>query len=268
MTLPIVILRYHGSKARIAPWIIGHFPPHRLYVEAFAGGAAVLLHKAPSQVEIYNDLDERVVNFFRMLRDNPSTLAQLIDATPYARQEAIAARVASEHTLEDARRTAVVSWMLCGGGQGQWHTGFRVQRPDDASTTVKLWNLLPFRIMLAARRMKQVHIECLPAEELISRYDGPDTLFYLDPPYLPSTRSKWRKTAYRCEMTEAQHIELAEQLHAIQGMAIISGYPSALYTQLYADWHERHTEARTDRGVTKTESIWISPRALRRDLFS
>ncbi len=84
-------LRYHGSKWRLAPWIIDRFPPHRLYCEPFGGGAAILLRMMPSEVEIYNDIDGRVVNFFRMVREQTSELMVQLLLTPYARADPMVA---------------------------------------------------------------------------------------------------------------------------------------------------------------------------------
>ncbi|HFC10149.1 MAG TPA: DNA adenine methylase, partial [Chloroflexi bacterium] len=84
---PAPILRYHGAKWKIAPWIIQHFPPHTTYVEVFGGSAGVLLRKPPAPIEVYNDLDGEVVNFFRVLRERPEELARAVEFTPYARAE-------------------------------------------------------------------------------------------------------------------------------------------------------------------------------------
>ena len=254
-------LRYHGSKWRLAPWIISHFPTHRTYCEPFAGGAGVLLRKAPSEVEIYNDLDARVVNFFHVARNHPAELMTQLLLTPYARAEAVACREPSANPIEDARRSCAASWQLFGGGQGQWHTGFRVQRPNSANCTTAIWQRLPLQLPAVAARLRRVHIENLDALECIRRYDSPSTLFYLDPPYLPELRSNWRKTAYRHEATPADHAQLAQVLQQIAGMAIVSGYPSRLYANLYAGWTYVTTATRTDRGVSVTESLWISPNA-------
>lgn len=256
MTIHHPPLRYHGSKWRLAPWIIAQFPPHRLYCEPFAGGASVLLRKSPSEVEIYNDLDGRIVNFFRVAREHPTALMTQLLLTPYARAEAITDREpAEDDPLEDARRVCAASWMLFGGGQGQWHTGFRVQRPSSANNTSDLWAKLPLQLPAVAARLRRVQIENLPALECIRRYDAPETLFYVDPPYLQSTRSKWRKTAYRHETTDDDHKQLAQVLHGIKGMAILSGYPSDLYCRLYNNWHMIETTTRTDRGKAVTECL-------------
>ena len=167
----------------------------------------------------------------------------------------------TEVSIEDARRSCAASWQLFGGGQGQWHTGFRVQRPDSANCTTAIWQRLPLQLPAVAARLRQVHIENLDAIDCIRRYDSSSTLFYLDPPYLPELRSKWRKTAYRHEATPADHAQLATALQQIAGMAIVSGYPSRLYADLYAGWTNVTTATRTDRGVSVTESLWISPNA-------
>src|SRR3990172_7088785 len=97
-------LRYFGGKWRLAPWIVSHFPAHRIYVEPFGGGASVLIRKPRSYGEIYNDIDSHVVNVFRVLRD-PQTadeLEQLLRLTPFARDEFVLAREPSLDPVEDA----------------------------------------------------------------------------------------------------------------------------------------------------------------------
>src|SRR5688572_25383452 len=81
------ILRYHGGKWMLAEWIISFFPEHEIYVEPYGGGASVLLRKSRSHAEIYNDLDEEVVNLFRVCRDNSSELIRHLELTPYSRSE-------------------------------------------------------------------------------------------------------------------------------------------------------------------------------------
>ncbi|MFG8489773.1 DNA adenine methylase, partial [Pseudomonas aeruginosa] len=96
------ILRYHGGKWKLAPWIIQHLAPHHTYVEPFGGAASVLLRKARSYAEIYNDLDGDVVNLFRVARDHGEELRQALALTPFAREEFEASYVETTDPLERA----------------------------------------------------------------------------------------------------------------------------------------------------------------------
>lgn len=255
-------LRYYGSKWRLAPWVISFFPPHRLYVEPFAGGAAVLLRKPESDLEVYNDADGAIVNFFRVLRERPDDLQRAIDLTPFAWAEHNDALVHPDagDELEQARRLYVRSWQSRGGGRGDMRSGWR--RAVDVTKgprAVEEWNR-PDRLLAVAARLRRVQIECDDALAVIRRYDQPDALFYLDPPYLAETRGRWKHKGYAVEMTEADHAALAEVLHGVQGMAVISHYPCPQYNAWYADWQRHTVEAVTDGGHPRTEAVWLSPR--------
>lgn len=268
-------LRYHGSKWNLAPWIIGHFPPHECYVEAFGGGAGVLLRKARSYLEVYNDLDGEVVNFFQVLRDRPDDLVRAITLTPYSLAEFhLSMEAAVDDPLENARRLYVRSFQGIAGPTAKWRSGWRRQKlithtragakqmtPAAISfmTTEHLW--------LIAERMRGVQLDCEPALVVIERYDSPKTLFYLDPPYVADTRKRYKRQAYRHEMTDEQHGELARAVHELDGMVLISGYRCKLYDDLYADWTRVDIEARTNsQKGTATESLWISPAAMAKRL--
>lgn len=99
------ILRYHGGKWKIAPWIINHFPPHDIYVEPFGGGGSILFRKNPCRAEIYNDLDNEIVNVFRVIRDHlqADKLAGLCLLTPYSRSELDLANEPSTDPVEQVR---------------------------------------------------------------------------------------------------------------------------------------------------------------------
>ena len=107
MTVTAPALRYHGAKFRLAPWIMSFFPSHRCYVEPFGGAAGVLLQKPRAYAEVYNDLDDEITNFFRVLREQPDALIEQIQLTPYARAEFDLAYESTTCPIERARRTAV-----------------------------------------------------------------------------------------------------------------------------------------------------------------
>jgi len=263
-TVSTPLVRYHGGKWRLAPWIIGHFPPHRTYVEVFGGGAGVLLRKRPSPVEVYNDLDGDVVNFFRVLREHPEELARAVEMTPYARAELDAAWEAVADPLERARRFAVRAWMSIGGPSDPWKSGLRYRRTD-TSQPVLQWKRLPESLMSAASRLKSVLIEQADYRRVLNRYDAPDTLFYCDPPYLPAVRL--RRRAYRCEFDENDHRALAEALAEVQGMVVLSGYAHPLYTELYEErgWERYDMPTVNQNGARAMESLWLNPAARRRE---
>lgn len=260
-------LRYHGGKWRLAPWVIGHFPPHACYVEPYGGAAGVLLRKDRSHLEVYNDLDGEVVSFFRVLRDRTDEFIRQIELTPFSRQELDEAFEPAEDDLERARRFYVRAWQSRGGPRSQWRTGWRFQRTNArGKRSVDDWTDTG-HLRAIVERLREVQIEHDEALPVIERYDTPDTLFYCDPPYLASTRSdRWGSHAYTHEMTQEDHVELAQVLSEIEGMAIVSGYPSELYDDLYGDWAWVERTAITDARSRATECLWISPAAMDRRL--
>ncbi len=121
---------------------------------------------------------------------------------------------------------------------------------------------VPERLGEVAARLAHMQIENDAALAVIRRYDAPTTCFYLDPPYPRLTRStQWKSGGYRHEMTPAEHRELAEVLHGIQGLALISSYPNPLYDELYHDWIRVAVETTADNHKRVTEYLWISPAA-------
>ncbi len=264
------VLRYHGGKWRLAPWIISHFPEHQIYVEPFGGAGSVLMRKPRSVAEIYNDLDDDIVNVFRVLRDPGAAarLEQLLFLTPYSRTEFVGSYDQVEDPVERARRMIVRMTMSHGTtGRRRGMTGFRskcwVQRRNEAAT----WKDYPGQIRTYVERLRGVVIECRPALEVILQHDSPQTLFYIDPPYVMATRSSLRTKAeaegqwrsYRYNLTDDDHRELVELLATVDGMVVLSGYRSALYEELLADWDLITTTARADGGQEREEGLWISP---------
>ena len=262
-------LRYHGAKFRLAPWVIEHFPLHRCYVEPFGGAAGVLLQKPRAYAEVYNDLDGEVVNFFRVLRD-PRTRAELIAAcneTPYAREEFEMAWQPCDDPVERARRLAVRAQMgfgSCGATKGV--TGFRIDTKRSYGTAQQHWVEYPSAVAKAGERMSGVLIENRPAIDVMLQHDAADTLHFVDPPYLHSTRVRSNTTHlryYRHEMDDAEHVELLEVLRSLNGMVVLSGYPSALYAEKLKGWAQRQTLSRISAGrggAVRTEVIWLNQR--------
>lgn len=260
------VMRYHGGKWRIAPWVIDHFPNHGVYVEPYGGAGSVLLRKPRSTGEVYNDLDGEVVNVFRVLRspETAARLAVLLALTPFAREEFLASYEPDVDPVEQARRTIVRSAMGMGTDAVGRHSrnGFRSKRSGDILPASDFAHYPPHVVAFTAR-LRGVVIECRPALDVIAQYDAPDTLIYCDPPYLAGLRCGGRARAYAHEMSDDEHRVLSTALLQARGMVIVSGYASALYAELYEarGWRRVDRETRADRGAQRVESLWISPRA-------
>jgi DNA adenine methylase len=261
------VLRYHGGKWRLAPWIISHFPPHRIYTEAFGGAGSVLLRKPRAPfVEVLNDLDGEVVNLFRVLRDEQQSaqLCALLWRTPYARAEFVDSYEVIAAPVEQARRTVVRSFMGFGSDSASGAvTGFRANGNRQNGHPARDWSNYPLSLQLASERLRGVVIECRAGADVIRQHDAPGTLHYVDPPYARVTRSAHtlrKGKGYRHEMTDDDHRALAEVLRAAEGMVVLSGYASDLYdSELYAGWDRREKSTQADGARARTEVLWLNP---------
>lgn len=255
-------LRYHGGKWKLAKWIIGHFPSHRTYVEPYGGAASVLLQKPRCYAEVYNDLDGEVVNLFRVLR-NPAQareLVRLVHLTPFAKQEFEESYLVAGDPIEQARRTLVRAFMGFGSAMAQgFGTGFRDNTKRAGTTPAHDWAGMPPSLELIIERLRGVVIDSRPALELIARHDSPQTLFYIDPPYVWSTRNeRYAGNAYAYEMTDDDHREMATVLHQAAGMIVLSGYACPLYDELFAGWHRSEKATFADGARKRTEVLWLN----------
>lgn len=266
------IIKYYGGKGHSWRRIIPHFPPHHTYVEPFGGAANVLLNKPPSPVEVYNDIDSNVVTIFRVLRDYPDELRRALELTPYSREEYVRCLGPLDglDDVEKARRLIVRYRQIMGGlGQtatpGRW--GYVVTTSSRGMASVVSGWLSTIDTVLPAvvERFRRVQIENLPWQEIIQRYDTPETLFYCDPPYLLSTRNG--HVGYEYEMTVEEHRELAEALNSVKGHVVLSGYASPEYDEWYAGWKRvefgavgyARLKQKGDKREPRVEVLWIKP---------
>lgn len=257
------ILRYHGGKWRLAPWVISHFPAHSTYVEPFGGAASVLLQKQRTKTEVWNDLNSELYTLFAVLRDGTQAEKLITNCflTPFAREEFDASYEPTSDPVEMSRRMIVRSFFGFGSKSSlnKKQNGFRCFRHTENSPAID-WAGYPQGLQNVVERLRGVVIEHQNAIDIIRRFDRPTTLFYCDPPYIHAVR-KLHQGRYQHEMTDADHEELSSSLQAIQGMAIISGYPSPLYDSLYKNWLRVSCAAYADMNVKRTECLWISPNA-------
>lgn len=262
-TRPVV--RYPGGKWKQGKWLIDRFPDHTTFIDVFGGGANVLMQKKPSNVEVYNDLDDEVVNLFRVLRnhDQSAELRRLLALTPYSRTEFANAYEYSDDPIEQARRTVVLFSMSHDPGAAVMRlassfrssTGDSHRLPQDFQRSNE-------HLQTVTKRLINVIIENEDYRLVMNKYDHEHALHYVDPPYLKRRR---RRKYYKKEMLEKhQHRELCEFLLTMKGFVILSGYNCPEYDEWLPGWVRDTTTATTGAATTgdstATEVIWMNPR--------
>jgi DNA adenine methylase len=264
---------WYGGKSRLADWIISHFPPHDVYIEPFGGAASVLLAKAPCKVEIYNDLNSGVVNFYRCLRDADKTaeLQRRLELTPYSREEFLLCReyIYTEEPYGYGDIEHAWNWAVCamqchsgtiGCGRGpSWGAQFD---PNAYKHMARSFRSETRNLMTICDRLAEVQINNKGAVKLMEQTDRLDALFYLDPPYHDDTGD----SAYKDKI---DYTELIQTCLDLRGMCLLSGYAHECYQPLLdAGWAvdtiETHmTAARPSttggKREPRTESLYINP---------
>lgn len=247
------LIKYPGSKWRIADWIISFFPEHHSYLEPFFGSGAVLFHKERSHIETINDMDGDVVNFFDWVKRDPERLASAVWKTPYSRKEYDRSFQKQKDDFQRALSFCVKLNMGHGfrtsGGKVGWKMDVQGR---ERAYALRDWNQFPERIIEAAVRLKEVQIECRPALDVISRFNFENVLIYADPPYLLETRYGKQ---YRQEMSKKDHIELLEVLMESKAKVILSGYESSIYDKMLDGWEKAYIENITQNPKKKRSEV-------------
>lgn len=262
----VIAFGWYGGKYSHLDWLLPNLPSCHHYCEPFGGSGAVLLNRAPSAVETYNDLDGEVVNFFRVLRTQPENLIKQISFTPFSREEfSLACNIdPSLPDLERARRFYVRARQVRTGlaqtaSLGRWANCKNTSR-SGMSGVISRWFGGIEQLDDIASRLLRVQIENRPAIEVIRLYDDDNTLFYCDPPYIHSTRGD--NKAYGFEMTDEQHIELAEVLNQVKGKVALSNYDCDLMDRLYPTpkWNKIFAPAKQINSThdIRQEVLWVN----------
>jgi DNA adenine methylase len=272
MSSKIIAFGWYGGKYTHLDWLLPLLPQTTHYCEPFGGSAAVMLNRAPSPVETYNDIDGELANFFRVLRNQKAELLEAIGLTPFSREELrIAVNKADQQIsdLERARRFFVRARQVRTGlaqtaSEGRWAHCKLTSRAGMAGA-VSRWLGSVEGLAEIAQRLLRVQIENAPALETIERFDDPETLFYCDPPYVHESRSDTK--AYAFEMVNDEHKALAAILHKVKGKVALSGYHGKLMDELYSDWtciesaakKAHSTNTRSDSiKQDRIETLWIN----------
>lgn len=287
MTEPAVVsvFPYPGGKARIAPWIADLLPPpgeYATFVDLFGGAANVLvevMHRNDAAGVkahyVYNDRDEEIVNFFRVIRDREKRkeLMEMLRWTPFSRREyeECIAMAPPADPVERAWRFFILTLQSFYGTpratKGRWAY-------DLYGIAVNRWLHSQERLERFGELFRRVQVECLDFADVVRRYSGRAVLVYADPPYFPDTRVD--ANVYSHELSSERHRELAELLNSFPGMAAVSGYCCPEYDEWYSGW-ERHDKRipcsmslkggvgvwKGEKKPYRTESLWLNPAAVR-----
>ena len=261
----LIAFGWYGGKFSHLDFLLPLIPTDaKHFCDVFGGSAAVLMNIDPYPVETYNDIDSELVNFFETLRNQGPKLVKAIGLTPFSREElARACQPASNLTkLERARRFYIRARQTRTGlaqtsSEGRWAHCVLTSRAGMAGA-VSRWLGSVEALPEIAQRFQRVQIENAPAIEVIRRYDTADTVFYLDPPYVHSSRGD--AAAYGYEMTDGEHEELFAVLQTIRGRVVLSGYRSELYDDLYSGWRRVDADERICHSsrTNRQESVWMN----------
>jgi DNA adenine methylase len=262
-------LKWHGGKTYLASRIVALMPRHVHYVEPFAGGLAVLLAKDPAGVsEVVNDLHRDLTGFWRVLQDPEAfgRFHRLVEAVPFSEAEwQDAARAGRGRPDADPVRRAVWFFVHCrqslAGRMDAFAPLSRSRTRRGMNEQASAWLSAVDGLPAVHARLRRVAVLCRPALEVIRSQDGPETLFYCDPPYLHETRTA--RGVYGHEMTGADHRELLDVLCRCRGKVVLSGYPSRPYEQALAGWQRRTFDVPNNAagGAAKgreTEVVWCN----------
>ena len=253
---------YYGGKTRMAKDIINLIPEGmNTYAEPFAGGLSVLLCKEPHNLEVINDLDGRIVDFWKTLREQPEELRLALELTPYSRQEfehALKTVDDEQSSVERARKIFVILRQsrrrTTTGAPGN----FRATGHGKSGPSLAFVNSLKEFAPLADR-LRKVVIERTDALELIPRWDKHDTVMYLDPPYVGETRTA---RDYAVENAGVEfHERLVSLIESASARVILSGYDHPVYSRL-SGWRRadsyRNTGSTSASSRYAVETIWTN----------
>lgn len=281
--------RWFGGKGQLAKWILPQIPTSKIYVEPYAGAASIFWHKEPSPVEVLNDLHSEIVSLYRVLQDKDKfdQLKHKLAWTLYSREEfRLALDLEHANDIDDVTR-AWAFFVRQNQGfsgtatcEGNWSRAFTSSR--NMAENASKWRVRLSTLQWWHERIGRVQIDNVDAIKCIKYWDGGDTTFYVDPPYVMDTR---KCAAYKHEVDDGHHRQLVETLLSIKGQAVLSGYNHPIYEPLteagwtvakldtasYAAGKGRNSGlqgkgAAIDK-VPRTEVLWIKRRESEGTLF-
>lgn len=254
------MMNYYGGKYSIAKWVISHFPHksyYRIYNESFGGVFSVGFQKDLVAHNYYNDIDGRLVNIMTQVRDNYEELMRLLMLTPFSRKEFESCIEPSDDPIEDARRLFVVLNQVRKGSSTTTASQWKRSKTSNTSVCNAFYNKVK-QLDIFCDILRHHYIESKPAIDLIKELDTPETLHYIDPPYVKSTRSNGN--VYVKEMDNKEHVDLLELVKELNGFVVISGYDNELYQKYIGHFWRFQTLAKTlgDPSCSTVETLWTN----------
>lgn len=245
----VSLLKVHGGKSYLAKWIVEQFPKDGWchYVEPYFGGGSVLFALPDGErSEVVNDLNGSVSAFWRCVRDQAGDLVKVLETVPFSEVEFRQAQEVLAGECDTFARA--VAFMVANRQSRQglgrsFATLSRRRTRRGVNEQASSWLTAIEQVAWFRERLRAVVILDRPAIDVIKQQDGEETLFYLDPPYLHSTRTA--KKAYDCEMSDGDHVELLQVLENVKGRFLLSGYDS----EIYREFEQRNGWKRSEKEI-------------------
>ena len=237
-------ITYYGGKQVLVKHLLALVPPHKLYCEPFFGGGALFFAKPKSEVEVINDIDQEVINFYAVVKKDFKALQKEVRATLHSRTLYNQARVIYENPKKhSAVQRAWAFWTLANQGFASMLTSWGFGREN--SKEVALSKKRDSFTRAYAERFKMVQIESNDALKVIDRCDSKDSFFYVDPPYINSDQGHYEG------YTEKEYTKLLEKLSNIKGRFLLSSYPSTVLNKFIKKFKWRVQKVEMSVAVTK-----------------
>jgi len=268
----LIAFAYYGGKNGNLDFILNNFPDpgsYSKYVEPFCGSGAIILNKKPSEVEIMNDINGDITNFFRVLQKYPKELIRLLKLTPYSYNEYINCielfnYLSDELNIERARK---FYYRICSTYFGIYdmRRKGRCRRVyDDKISLNKNYRKKIRGLFKISKRIKNIEILNQDALTLLGKYDSNNTFFYLDPPYVFNTRTALNM--YINELKDDIHINMCNIIASMKSKVLISGYDNEIYNDILKNWNKVYnkkkkagsTAGRNGFGSYRQEVLWMN----------
>lgn len=253
------IIKYYGGKHYIAKYLLNVIPEHNLYIEPFFGGGNLFFSKPPSKMEIINDLSDNIYALYKVIadKDKLKELQQRIELTPYHskfRSDFKEELNKKDLSIEDRAFYYLYVNRSSFNGVGGFSCTKLIRNNIIRSVSDYL-SLIP-HLEQIHNRIRTAIVENRDALELISKYDAEDVFFYLDPPYVHSTRKSNQK--YMIEMDDEDHERMVDLILKSQSKIMLSGYDNKIYDRLTdSGWNKLSLES-PNTGSESTEYVWLN----------